>query len=220
MLRTNLSTRPFYNERGVHVVAALVALLLLAVAAWQGVRIVRLSRYKTELNASIARDNTEAGARRTEADQIRRGVDQKDLARVMAEAKEANALIQRRTFSWTELFNQLESTLPENVMLTAIRPDFKEGVTVINLELQGRSSDDIEAFFDRLEKTGAFHNVEWSRGEFTDEGLDRMSAKAVYTPVAAATKPAGGRSGDVKREGAAASARPGEAEGRSPSGAK
>ena len=190
MLRTNLSTRPFYNERGVHVLAGIVALLVLAVAAWQGLRIVRLSRYKTELNASIERDRSEAATRRSEADQTRRGVDPKELARVMGEAKEANALIQRRTFSWTELFNQLEATLPENVMLLSIQPDFKEGVTAINLELQGRSSDDIESFFDHLEKTGAFHSVEWSQGEFTDEGLDRMTARAVYTPVPSATKPA------------------------------
>lgn len=191
MLRTNLSTRPFYNERGVHVAAAIVALLVVALAAWQGDRIVRLSRYKTELNASIARDRAEANSRRSEAEQIRRGVDQKELARVMAEAKEANGLIQRRTFSWTELFNQLEATLPENVMLLSIRPDFKDRLTVVNLELQGRSSDDIESFFDRLEKTGAFHSVEWSQGEFTDEGLDRMTARMVYTPVQPATKPAG-----------------------------
>lgn len=190
MLRTNLSTRPFYNERGVHVVAAVVALLVVALAAWQGARIVRLSRYKTELNRSISRDQTEASARRAEAEQIRRGVNQKELARVMGEAKEANSLIQRRTFSWTELFNQLEATLPENVMLTSIRPDFKDGVTVINLSLQGRSSDEIESFFDHLEKTGAFHNVEWSQGEFTEEGLDRMSATAVYTPIAPVAKPA------------------------------
>lgn len=191
MLKTNLSTRPFYNERGVHAIAAIVALLVLALAAWQGVAIVRLSRYKTELRTSIARDRSEADTRRQEAAQIRRGVDQKALARVMAQAKDANTLIQQRTFSWTELFNRLEATLPEDVMLISIHPEFKDGVTVINLELQGRSSDANESFFDRLEQTGAFHNVEWSQLATTEEGLDRISARMVYTPVQPAAKPAG-----------------------------
>jgi Tfp pilus assembly protein PilN len=109
---------------------------------------------------------------------------------VVAEARQANTLIEQRTFSWTELFNQLEATLPENVMLISVRPTFKDGLTVVNLELQGRSSDDNEAFFDRLESTGAFHNVEWSQVAVTSEGLDRMSARAVYTPAQPATKPA------------------------------
>jgi Tfp pilus assembly protein PilN len=190
MLRTNLSTRPFYNERSVHLAAAIVALLVVAVAAWQGARIVRLSRYKTELRTSIARDRSEAGTRRQEAAQIRRGVDQKELTRVMTQAKEANTLIQQRTFSWTELFNRLEATLPEDVMLISIHPEFKDGVTAINLELQGRSSDANESFFDRLEQTGAFHNVEWSQLATTEEGLDRISARMVYTPVRPAAKPA------------------------------
>lgn len=189
MLRTNLSTRPFYNERGVHAVAWIVALLVAALAGWQIVHIVQLSRYKTELNTSIARDRAEADRRRSEAEQIRRGVDQKDLARVIAQSKEANTLIQQRTFSWTQLFNELEATLPENVMLVSVRPDFKDGTTLINLELLGRSSDDIEAFFERLEKTGAFR-VEWSQSSVTDQGLEHMMARAVYTPVHPSAKPA------------------------------
>ena len=114
MLRTNLSTRPFYNERAVHALAALVAVLLVAVAAWQGVRVVRLSRYKTELNTAIRRDRNETQVAASQAAQIRRGIDQKQLAVLSAAAREANDLIAQRMFSWTELFNQLEATLPDD----------------------------------------------------------------------------------------------------------
>ena len=38
MLRTNLSTRPFYNERAVHVALGLVALVVLALTATIGPR--------------------------------------------------------------------------------------------------------------------------------------------------------------------------------------
>jgi Tfp pilus assembly protein PilN len=98
-------------------------------------------------------------------------------------------LIEQRTFSWTALFNQLESTLPEDVMLVAVRPDFREGIT-INLDVQGRRSEDIDAFWERLEKTGAFHDVQWASLTVTEEGLNKVTMKAVYTPVQTATKPA------------------------------
>jgi Tfp pilus assembly protein PilN len=190
MLRTNLSTRPFYNERAAHALVAAVALAVLAVTAWQVARVVRLSRYKTELNTAIRRDRNEAAYRAKESEQVRRGLNQKELAVVAAAAKEANLLIEQRTFSWTALFNQLEATLPDDVMLTGVHPEFKEGATLVNLEVQGRHSDDIDAFWDRLDKTGAFHDIQWSAVTVSEDGLHKIQMKAAYTPAPAAARTA------------------------------
>jgi hypothetical protein len=181
VLRTNLSTRPFYNERAIHALAAVLALVVIAVTVWQVARVIRLSAYKTELNAAIARDKSEAERLAREAGDIRRGLDQKELAVVVAAAKEANGLIEQRTFSWTQLFNHLEATLPEDVMLTSISPEFDEGVTHVNMEIQGRGGDVIDSFWERLEKTGAFHDIEWSGLTVSEEGMHRLQMSAVYT---------------------------------------
>jgi hypothetical protein len=181
VLRTNLSTRPFYNERAIHALAAVFALVVIAVTVWQVARVIRLSAYKTELNAAIARDKSEAERLAREAGDIRRGLDQKELAVVVAAAKEANGLIEQRTFSWTQLFNHLEATLPEDVMLTSISPEFDEGVTHVNMEIQGRGGDVIDSFWERLEKTGAFHDIEWSGLTVSEEGMHRLQMSAVYT---------------------------------------
>ena len=190
MLRTNLSTRPFYNERAIHAVAALLALVVLAVTVWQVRRVVQLSRYKTELNTAIARDKAEADKSGREAQAIRRGLDQKQLSVIATAAAEANDLIAQRTFSWTELFNQIEATLPENVMLLGVHPEIKDGITQIHMDVQGRSSDDIEAFWDRLEKTGQFSDAEWSSVNVTDEGLHRIAMKVTYLPPSVSARPA------------------------------
>ena len=181
MLRTNLSTRPFYNERAVHAVALAVAVVVMALTLWQVTRVVRLSAYKTELNTAIARDKDEAERLGREAAEIRRGIDQKELAVVAASAKEANHLIEQRTFSWTQLFNHLEATLPEDVMLTSVNPVFEEGVTYIRMEIQGRGGDVIDNFWERLEKTGAFHDIEWSGLTVTEDGIHRLQMTSVYT---------------------------------------
>ena len=196
MLRSNLSTRPFYNERAVHAAAAAVAVLVVAVTAWQGARVVRLSRYKTELNTAIKRDRSQTDYLTKEAQQTRRGLDQTELGVVATKAKEANSLIEQRTFSWTALFNQLSSTLPENVMLTGVQPEFTEGETQVALDVQGRRSGDIDAFWDRLEKTGSFRDIQWSDVSVSEDGLHRIRMTAVYTPPApapAAAAPGGGR---------------------------
>jgi len=184
VLRTNLSTRPFYNERAVHAVAAAIAVLVLAVTFWQVTRVVRLSAYKTELNAAIARDRDEAQRLAGEAAAIRQGLDQKQVAEIASAAKEANQLIEQRTFSWTQLFNYLEATLPEDVMLTSVSPDFEDGVTHLNMEIQGKGGDVINNFWERLEKTGAFHGIEWSGLNISDDGIHRVQMTTVYTGAA------------------------------------
>jgi hypothetical protein len=190
MIRTNLSTRPFYNERAVHALAALVAIVVLSIAAWQVVRIVNLSRFKTDLNTAIKKHKAETEVRQRDAETIRRGIDQKELAIVAARAKEANELIEQRTFSWTQLFNLIEATLPGDVMLVAVRPDFKDAVTEINMDVQSKSTDDTQAFWDALVKTGAFNNVLWSSTQFTDDGLNKMQMRAAYTPSQPSVQPA------------------------------
>jgi hypothetical protein len=191
MLRANLSTRPFYNERAVHAAAALVALAVLALTAWQVVRVVRLSRYKTELNAAIRRDRNETQKDTVEAQQIRRGIDQKELAALAAAAKEAKDLIAQRTFSWTELFNHIEQTLPDDVMLLAVHPEIKDGVTQVDMDVQGKDEEVINEFWDRLEKTGQFRNPEWTAVTISPDGNHQMTMAVVYTPANAMARPAG-----------------------------
>jgi Tfp pilus assembly protein PilN len=189
VLRTNLSTRPFYNERGVHAVIAVLAAVLVVVTAWQVGKIVRLSRHKTELTATIHRDHAESEKLTREAGEIRRGINQQELTVVTTAAREANDLIEQRTFSWTALFNQLEATLPEDVMLLSVRPSFKEGITSINFELQGKRTEDVDTFMGNLETTGQFHNVRWTQENVTEEGLHRVTMQAEYTSAAPPAKP-------------------------------
>jgi Tfp pilus assembly protein PilN len=190
VLRTNLSTRPFYNERAVHALLAILAAIVVLITAMQVVRIISLSRYKTELTTAIGRDRQESDRRTREAADTRRGMNQQELASIAAAAREANDLIEQRTFSWTQLFNQLEATLPENVMLTAVKPEFKDGATHVNMDIQGRRTEDIDDFFAKLEATGAFHGVQWSAENVTEEGLHHMAMTAVYTPPRDGVRPA------------------------------
>ena len=190
MLRTNLSTRPFYNERAVHVALALVALLVLAAAAFSVTRIVRLSRQNTELSARAARDQAEADRLSSEAAAIRRAIDQGELETVAAAAREANELIDYRTFSWTEFFNYIEDTLPPDVMLVSVRPSVERGQTRVTINVLARRSEDIDEFVEKLEASGAFENVIPAQTDRTNEGLQRATLESVYTGLGAEPEPA------------------------------
>ena len=185
MIRTNLSTRPFYNERAVHVVLGLAALVVLVLTAFNAIRIIALSRQNTDYSTRINRDRSEAVRLNAEANRIRAGINQDELQATAAAATGANRLIEQRTFSWTEFFNRIEDTLPADVMLTAVQPSFDQDVPVVMMTAVARRSEDVEEFIDKLEATGAFSNVLPQQTDPTDDGLHRVQLRAVYSNTAA-----------------------------------
>ena len=64
-------------------------------------------------------------------------------------------------------------------MLTSVNPEFEDGVTYIRMEIQGRGGDVIDSFWERLEKTGAFHEIEWSGLSVSEDGIHRLTMSAV-----------------------------------------
>ena len=199
MLRTNLSTRPFYNERAIHFVIAIIAALVLALTLLNAQKLIRLSKHNTDLSSRIGSERSEAERLTREATRIRHGIDPKELALVAAEAREANTLIDRRTFSWTDFFNQIEKTLPPDVMLTAVRPTITQSGTQVSMVALARNAEDFDEFMEKLEATGSFENVQPRQQDQTDDGLHRLVIETSYvptheeSPTSEATKGQGGR---------------------------
>jgi Tfp pilus assembly protein PilN len=185
VLRTNLSTRPFYNERAVQLLLALAALLVVILTAFNAIRIFSLSRQNTELSALVNRDRQEAQRLTREAQRIRAGINVDELQATADAAGVANALIDQRTFSWTEFFNRIEETLPPDVMLTSVQPSFAQDATTIQMSVLGRRIEDIDEFIEKLEATGAFHDVLPTQEDTTDEGLHRLMVRSVYSGTVA-----------------------------------
>lgn len=191
MLRTNLSTNPFYNERAVHLVIALVAVLVAVLTAISIVEVVKLSRANTELSGRISRDRDETARLMGEAAKTRRGIDQNELKLIVAAAQEANVLIDRRTFSWTSFFNHIEATLPPDVMLTSVRPTVDPRRARVSMVVLGREPEDIDEFLEQLDAAGVFAEVLSRQRDFDDEGLARATIDVAYLPQP--VQPASGR---------------------------
>ena len=184
MLRTNLSTRPFYNERAVHAVLGIAALIVAVLTAITLFQMVRLSSQNTELSSRIGRDRGEADRLTREATRIRRGINQDELQVVVAAAREANSLIDQRTFSWTEFFNHIEDTLPPDVMLTGVQPAVTGEGMKVSMTVIARRPVDVDEFMEKLEATGAFENVLNRLEEDLESGMTRMVVEALYVSVA------------------------------------
>ena len=197
MIRTNLSTRPFYNETAVRFWLIVLAVAVVAATVFNVQRLISYSSRDTDLAARATRDEQRAKQLVGEAARLRSTVDVAQIEATSVEARVANDLIDRRTFSWTALFNEFEKTLPSEVRITTLRQrlDRSRGGTVLSITLVARSVDDINDFMEKLEGTAAFSDLIVSQEQVDpDDGQLAAVLQAVYHPggpKAAAVEPAG-----------------------------
>lgn len=178
MIRTNLSTRPFYNIRAVQAGVAALALIVAVITAYNVIEIIRLSSNQNTLGAQAEQAETEAARLRREAVQILQRIDPKELEIVAAEAREANAIIDQRTFSWTDLFSHFEATLPADVRITSVSPS--PGDQLVAIGVEARSVEDLDEFIEGLEMTGVFRDVLAINEVTMDNDLIEAIIRATY----------------------------------------
>jgi Tfp pilus assembly protein PilN len=182
MIRTNLATKPFYNVRAVQVALSTLAAVVIGITLFNVITIITLMTSQQTLGANADEAEREATRLRSEASRIRAQINPAELETVASAAREANNLIDQRSFSWTELFTQFEATLPDDVRITAVQPRLEKGVFIIGIAVDARRAEDLEAFIDALEMTGAFHNVLATETQTNEEGLLEAIIEGVYQP--------------------------------------
>ena len=183
MIRANLATRPFYNERAVQLWLLVLALVVVVATLFNVARVIRYSRTDTELATQASRDEARAAELRSEAARLRGSVDLKEIELASTEARQANALIDRRTFSWTDLLNQFETTFPDNVRITSIQPTIDEkGGLMLTIAVVARSVDDVDELIGNLEATGSFTNLLSVQEHFNGDGMLEATLEGHYVP--------------------------------------
>ena len=82
-----------------------------------------------------------------------------ETAEFLDKLEHVNQLIRRRTFSWTQLLNDLERLTPPNLQIVTIKPQIAGKGIVIEIVANGRSSQDNVQFVSNLESSGKFFDV-------------------------------------------------------------
>jgi Tfp pilus assembly protein PilN len=123
-LELNLATRPFRNNVPIWVGLALGVAAVAAFASWNVVTWRNASHQLATLEADIgsSKRRLEELDKREAAAQA--GIREFDLKILQVQAEKVNDIILRRGLSWTQLFNTLETVVPYEVKMTAIRPSY------------------------------------------------------------------------------------------------
>ena len=180
MLRGNLSTRPFYNERLVTLIIIVAAVVGVALTVFNATAIYRLSAERSKQRAEIDRVAAEATKIRTAAAALEGSLDRANLRVLAAATNEANTLIDQRMFSWTTFFGVVEKTLPLDARLIAVVPRVERGVFMIVMQVHVKRASDLQAFMDALYSTGTFYDLLPGDQQMNDDGTQTATLQGAY----------------------------------------
>ena len=182
-IHLNLAARPYRDYRPVY--AAVVVLSLLTAflmlnnveTYYRYVRETRSTRTKiVELEQQVAKER-ELEQR---AKQRLQGL---DLAQLNQQTTFINAKLAERAFSWSQLLDELESVLVDNVRLLSISPAFDEdGRITLSLDFESKSGDGLITTINRLNGDSQFRGAFPSRESQLENGAYQFTLDVQYLP--------------------------------------
>lgn len=133
------------------------------------------------------------------ASKIRAEIAQIKTPKFVAETEFINGAIKRRIFSWTQLFNEFETALPNNVKMVSVFPSInvKEEEVRINMEVAGRGLNDILDLIKVLENSPVFSDVFFKSERQDADGLLYATISLQYLPEQVKTTPEAVRKQEV-----------------------
>jgi len=158
-LRLNLSTVPPENKRpflfGAAVAGCVGALTLLilsytAYSSWVASR---------SLRADIARLQEELQVERQKQQDLRTYFKTPDAQQILDRSAFLNSLIDARSFPWTKIFMDLETTLPPGVRVVSISPKLVNGRAQVELEIGATTDESKIQFLQAMEKSTVFSGM-------------------------------------------------------------
>jgi hypothetical protein len=160
-LNINLASTPYENARRFYVQWGLALALMIALTVVLAVGAVRTWRANHALSRSIAEER----ARIEKLNEQEKA----DLA-ILAESKNSdvrdrsqalNALIVRKSFSWTRIFNDLEKMMPTQLHVVSIAPQLSTSNQLqIRMMVAGASRDKAIELVQNMEKAPDFQNAQ------------------------------------------------------------
>jgi type IV pilus assembly protein PilN len=157
----NLATKSYINQKQLYMALTACSIVLLfflfvniKIFAFNAAEISRL----TKNEADSAAKHGASG----------RAVTEEEYSRLLASIKQANGIIEKKTFNWLSLLDRLESVVPEGVSLSAVEPGVKDK----SLKLSGTALHfkNLRQFMENLEASVFFPNV-----FLLDQGEDKTS---------------------------------------------
>jgi len=153
----NLSSQPFRRDRPVLIGSAFAALLLLVTLGVLISLSVAERRQTADTQLALTRINAQLVRIRQEQTKLDAQMRLPGYSAVLDRNVLLNALIARKSISWTRIFADLETVLPPNVRLVAVRPQVNaRNELFLDMTVAADTPEPVIAFIAKLEGSDVF----------------------------------------------------------------
>jgi Tfp pilus assembly protein PilN len=185
-IRLNLATKPLLSHRrflaGSAVLSVLGGLLLL-ILTWQ---YYSLRKADTQLRARTQEMQSEMASLQTRRAQLDRFFAQAENVKLVDRASFITSVVQARSINWTQMFMDLEHTLPPGVHIVRIEPRLEKGTVSVKFIVGAANPEAELKLLKAFEDSKSFSQIELvSEHAGTQAGSDPVVIEftAVYLTV-------------------------------------
>ena len=185
-LHLNLASRPYRDYRPVYAVVVAMSLITAFLMLNNVETYYRYTRDTHSTRAKIASIEAQTQKERELEQSVQQRIKGLDLRRLSAQTRFVNAKLAERAFSWSRLFDELESILTDDVRLVSVSPSFSdEGPISLRMDFEAKSGDGMITTINRMNTDPQFSDAFPRNETARDDGTYVFSLTARYLPQTA-----------------------------------
>lgn len=178
----NLASRPFRDYRPVYAVVVVTSLIIAFMMLNNFDTWYRYQRDTRTTRSDIQKYETQIEEEGRRQQVVLSEMKKIDLTALGKQSKFVNAQLAERAFSWSELLERLESTVPSDVRIISVAPSFSDdGQVHLNLSAEAKSTNGMIATINRFQSSPAFSNPFPTNEDKTESGF-RFGLGVDYKP--------------------------------------
>ncbi len=178
----NLATNPFVNLRKYYLIGGLLLIVGVVGAIFSVGQYIHLRGENRNTSQNLQRERQTLKQLEDEEIRLKEDLKQPHVLDEIDQITFYNRLIDRKTFPWTQFFEDLESVIPYNVQITEIHQRAGVGASDVEMVFMGRSAANAIAFLKNLETSPKFQQVVVNEeGQFRDAATHQVSGDVAVT---------------------------------------
>lgn len=186
-VRLNLATSPLASNRPFIVFSSAIGSVALIAMAFLSWNVYSVRRANTAIRAEQTRTESDMQALRRRRTDLETFFNRPETIQRRELSAFLNGLIAQRAFPWTQIFMDLERSLPEGVRIVSIEPRLASDHLELKLTIGARTDEGKLKFLRSLEDSRSFSDIEVlgeaRRGRPGDEDQVVMALNARYSDI-------------------------------------
>lgn len=179
-VRLNLATNPLLSHRRFLAGSAAVGVLGLLTLVGLGWQAYNLRKAEEDLRARSSKIEKEMATVSQERETLERYFAQQEAAGFQDNAKFVVAVLQARSINWTQMFMDLEKTLPPGVRVVHIQPKLEKGIVTVHFVVGATNQEAKLKLLKSFENSSSFSHVELLSDRATNQpGADPLTIEFV-----------------------------------------